>query len=545
MQWRCQRLISILSLAAVITGGGLPGTAEAAETMVIRKGPFEVSFAVADLRILATTGQAPPRLQGYVKSLSAEQRALVEGALKTQIKLNVIGMSQLLNARIGQTILNDLATVTIREDGADVVALRAALVLGATAPEGLSILSFLEAYPSRILKIDLNRAFAVVSRLNVAFWQTQQFMTAIIPQFPQGNPQLDLPFDPMATGEQQVQIRQFTIKDTRRNREIPVDLYVPSTPTATKPIVIISHGRGAIRSELQYLAEHLGSHGYVVATPEHPGSNQAYLDRNLTIMAQEFLERPQDLSFVLDHLESLNQKDQSLRGKLATDNVLVLGYSFGAGTALSIAGAEIQLQDLKRRCQSQVIHFSLGELTQCVASSLPQDTYQVGDPRIKGVIALNGTTSLLFGQTGLQKLRVPTLIFTTSADKVTPALTEQVIPFAKVPAPKWLIGVLGGTHLSARDPRATLDQEGRANTVFGGGEIVGADAVDIRNYIKALTLAMAGKLSTNSEQFEVFLTPEYYQMVSTGRFPVRLVTEIPPDAQDIINSFIRENMNQE
>lgn len=532
-------LISTLTLVAVITGAGYTPTALGAETVVVRQGPFEVSIAVADLKTFAATGKAPPRLQRYLRALSPTQQTLVYHALTTQINLGVIGVSQLLNARIGELILNDLATITLRNDGAEVLALRAALVLGTRAPGGLSILSVLEAYPSRFLKIDLNRAFAVMSQLNRDFWQTQQFMTAIIPYFPPALPDLFLPFDPRQPGTQSITIRQFTLKDARRSREIPVDLYEPAQPTQTKPVVIITHGRGSIRSELAYLAEHLASHGYIVITPEHPGSNQEYLDRNLTLMASEFLDRPQDLSFILDHLETLNQQDQRLRGTLATDQVLVLGYSFGGGTALAIAGAEMQIDSLRQTCQNPVIQLNLAALTQCVASGLPQDRYQLFDSRVKGVIALNPTASLLFGETGLQQLQVPTLIFTTSADQVTPALTEQVIPFSQVPAPKWLIGVLGGTHLSAKDPIATLAQADRGRNLFGGNEIVGDAATQVRDYVKAFTLGMAGSLSQEPEAYQVFLTPEYYQLISTDNFPVRLVTEIPPEAQIIINSLMQ------
>ncbi|BAZ12377.1 hypothetical protein NIES4071_42080 [Calothrix sp. NIES-4071] len=62
------------------------------------------------------------------------------------------------------------------------------------------------------------------------------------------------------------------------------------------------------------------------------------------------------------------------------------------------------------------------------------------------MIAFNPTTSLLFGDTGLSKVEVPTLILAASADKTTPALTEQVLGFDKLPNPKSLVGIVGATH---------------------------------------------------------------------------------------------------
>jgi predicted dienelactone hydrolase len=219
---------------------------------------------------------------------------------------------------------------------------------------------------------------------------------------------------------------------------------------------------------------------------------------------------------------------------------MVVGYSLGGATALSIAGAEMQLTQLKQRCPGNVLAFSLGENAQCFAKGLPEDRYQLRDPRIKAAIAFSPTTSLLFGETGLSKIAVPTVIGSGSADKTTPALTEQVIAFDKMPSPKWLLGFVGGTHLTIKDPSTTIDQAGQPDTLYTGGEVVGEQAVDVRNYVKAIALAMAAQLTDDAARYTIFLTPEYAQYASTQRFPIRLVTKIPPEAEAIIKEFVQK-----
>jgi predicted dienelactone hydrolase len=261
--------------------------------------------------------------------------------------------------------------------------------------------------------------------------------------------------------------------------------------------------------------------------------------------AEEFLNRPKDISFVLDELQTLNQNASSpLQGKLASDRVMVVGYSLGAATALSVAGAELQLTELKQRCPGDILAFSLGETAQCFAEGLPEDRYQLRDSRVKAAIALSPTTSLIFGETGLSQVAVPTLIVAASADKTTPALTEQIIGFDKMPSPKWLVGIVGGTHLSVKDPSTTTDQAGQLDTLYTGGEVVGEQAVDVRNYVKAIALAMAAQLIDEASQYAIFLTPEYAQFASTKAFPIRLVTEIPPEAEAILQDF-RQRQAQE
>ncbi|BAY73694.1 hypothetical protein NIES25_01020 [Nostoc linckia NIES-25] len=549
--WDLKKLGSFLC-AIALTQFSTNTCAKAADTVVVRFGLFTESITLGELQKAAKTGELPRSLQPYTKRLSQEQREFFLGALNTNLPLNVVTINRLLNTQIGTSILNDLATALAREDKAGVQALRAGLVLGSNAPGGLSILSFIAAYPSKRLEINVPQAFKVAGSLNTAFWRTQQFMLAIAPQLglltPQPlTPQVAFPFDPSQPGTAKVEILKLDLDDQKHNRKIPVDVYWSTAATPDKPVIVFSHGFGSIRTDLRYLAEHLASHGYVVAALEHPGSNatnvgSALVGKNRFVKPEEFLLRPQDISFVLDELEKLNQTaNNPLAGKLATQNAMVVGYSFGGGTALAIAGAELQLERLKQRCKQNLAILSLGEAMQCIAQELPENSYQLRDNRIKGAIALNPTTSLIFGQTGLTKVQVPTLLLTSSADKTTPALTEQIVGFDKIPSPKWLVGVVGGTHLSVKDPSTTQDQIGQPNTPISGGEVVNEKAADVRKLVKALTLSFAAQLTPEAKNYAVFLTSDYVNSTSTPAFPFRLVTEIPPNAMAIVKEFVGNN----
>ncbi|MGF1939034.1 MAG: alpha/beta hydrolase [Nostoc sp. ChiQUE02] len=551
ISWRSLKTVAGFLGAIVLTQFGANTSVIAADTVVVRLGLFTESISLAELQKAAKTGKLPGSLQSYTKGLSEQQRRFLLGALGTNIPMNVVTVNRLVNTQIGTTILNDFATALARKDKAGVQALRAGLVLGSNAPQGLSILSFIAAYPSKRLEIDLPQAFIVAGSLNTAFWRTQQFMLAIAPQLdpikPQpGTPQFTFPFDPSQTGSAQVKILNLSLNDQKRDRKIPVDVYWSDAATPNKPVIVFSHGFGSVRTDLRYLAEHLASHGYVVAALEHPGSNEANTNLALqgktrVVKPQEFLYRPQDISFVLDELEKLNQTaNNPLQGKLATTNAMVVGYSFGGGTALAVAGAELQLEHLKQRCKKNLTSLSLAEGMQCIAEELPENTYQLRDTRIKQAIALNPTTSLIFGETGLTKVQVPTLVLAGSADKTTPALTEQIVGFDKIPSPKWLVGILGGTHLSVKDPSTTLDQIGQPNTPISGGEVVGEQAADVRKYVKAIALAFAAQMTPEAKNYAVFLTSDYAQFASTAAFPFRLITQIPPDAMAVVKEFVEK-----
>jgi predicted dienelactone hydrolase len=524
--------IPAVSVAIALTQFVLVNTsAQAADKLVVRYGPLEESASLADLKKAAETGELPASLGTYTKRLTEQQRNFLVRGLKLRVPVNVVTLDRLLNTQLGNTILNDISTALNRKDQAGVQAIRAGLILGANSPQGLSILSFINAYPSQNLEINVPQALTVARSLNMAFWRTQQFMLAMTPRIDPSKIQAASSFDPTQPGSAQVEILNLNLNDEKRQRKIPVDVYWSNSANTEKPVIVLSHGFGLVRTDLRYLAEHLASHGYVVAALEHPGSNFTANKGANSLKPQEFLDRPRDISFVLDELEKLNQNaDNPLQGKLATNKVMVAGFSFGGTTALALAGGEFQLGSLKQTCQQNAGKLSLVQGFLCVAKELPEDSYQLRDERVKQIVALKPATSLLFGETGLTKVQVPTLILTGSSDNITPTLSEHITSFAKIPSPKWLAAAVGATHLSVVDPSLTNDQEGKTNSSISSREVVGEKAADVRKYVKAVTLAMAAQLTPEADKYRVFLTPDYAQIASTRLFPFRLLTEIPPAA---------------
>lgn len=531
------------AIAFFCINGGI-NSVQAAETIVLRRGSSSESIDLADLKIYAETGKASPNLEKAARLLTPQQRNQIQTALKAKFNINVLAVDKLLNTEVGNTLASSLASATPIQDKVGVQFVREGLILGANKPEGLSLIGFIEAYPSKTLDLDVDQAFQSLGTFNKAFWQTQTFMAAISPQLAPNRPDINLPFDPTGPGKAKVEVLSLNLNDEQRKREIPVDVYFSTEASTAKPLIVFSHGLGSVRIDMRYLAEHLASHGYVVAALEHPGSNETHVKKALALKgplleAEEFLNRPKDISFLLDQFKTLNETTGPLQGKLAADRAMVIGYSLGGTTALSIAGAELQLTGLKQRCPGNSLAFSLGENAQCFAKGLPEDRYQLRDPRVKAAIALSPVTSLIFGETGMSKVAIGTLMLGSSADKTAPALTEQVVSFQQMSSPKWLVGVVGATHLSVKDPSTTMDQAGQPDTIYSGGELVGEQSVEVRNYLKAIALAMGAQLTDDAAKYSLFLTPEYAQFASTERFPIRLITEIPPEAEAILKDFVK------
>ncbi|NJM95701.1 MAG: alpha/beta fold hydrolase [Acaryochloridaceae cyanobacterium CSU_5_19] len=233
------------------------------------------------------------------------------------------------------------------------------------------------------------------------------------------------------------------IQLSQSSRQFPVDLYLPQTSQRKpSPVVVISHGLGSSRSAYVYFANHLASHGFVVAVPEHPGSSVQYFQALLAGQvsrdsgAEEFIDRPLDVSFMLDDLKVRSQTDPRLQGRLDLEQVGVAGHSYGGYTALALAGATINFNQLQQDCGpalQQTLNISL--FLQCQALSLPPQNYNFTDARVKAILTISPITQSIFGPSQLKTLKLPILLLASGADTITPTLLEQLRPFTWLNSP--------------------------------------------------------------------------------------------------------------
>jgi len=118
-----------------------------------------------------------------------------------------------------------------------------------------------------------------------------------------------------------------------------------ATGLARLPVVFWSHGYPDMRYDGQELAEHLASHGYVVAAVDHfdssfvvyPDGRYLYTDPSDTagrdLSVQLLQQRARDFVVVLDEMARWNQDDALFGGRLEVTNAAAAGWSYGGGAA--------------------------------------------------------------------------------------------------------------------------------------------------------------------------------------------------------------------
>ena len=507
----------------------------AAERLTMQVGPLQQSVTVEELEQYAQTGKLPSRWQLFAPLLTSEMRQLLTKNWQVEATLTYQAIEEFLATAEGKQLLAQLKTAF---PGTKVELLKAALILAIGREQDLSLLGLLKAYPEKNLTIDLSAAAAIALQINASNLQSQWLAPILARELEvEGAFSQPTHLEPTAPGSSPIDLKTLILRDISRRRTLLVDIY--TSQTTRDPLVVMSHGFAADRKSLQYLAYHLASHGFSVVAIEHPGSNirsltQAGFNLKKLLPPSEFIDRPLDVSFVLDRLAQLNRQKGFFQDQLNTQQVTAIGHSFGGYTALALAGARLAPQELRRFCEANVIlGRSPADWLQCAATDLPPTRQQFRDRRVAQLILLNPLIGKLFGNS-LSQITIPTLMVTATADGITPSLEHQLRPFAQLAGEKYLVTAIGATHMSITDRRNARSSVAQNNLLK---ELIGAEANSLRQLNQALSLAFIQQLTPEKNKYQPFLNAAYVQSFSNRQMQMRFNTELPSTLDFWLNTL--------
>ncbi len=541
--WKKSGLITM----AIALSSALP--THAAERVYLSFASANVSVSVKSLEIYAQQGKVhDPELQNYLRLLSLEDQKQFQNLLRESYQFNPLMVSQFLNSQTGQIVLeklgdliqaklNEKGTIRLR-NGSD--AIRTALIKSAQDPEGLTPLNILRYFPSQGIKVNTQLLFELRDQIQTLSKENNavvdQIVTLSIDEIIRDTPtDYTQKSDIRQPGPYTTLKRTILLNDQQRNRKILVDVYLPTPlhkvnlgkPNSI-PVVVVSHGLAASRTDYADFGEHLASYGFVAALIQHPGSDteqvQALLSGRASDVFQvsEFIDRPADISFLLDELERRNLTE--FEGLLNTNQVGVAGYSFGAYTALAIAGAEIDFENLQADCSARFDSPNLARLFQCRALELPRKQYHFRDERVKAIMPINPVNSSIFGERSLSQINIPLLWKTSGEDKVTPVAWEQVRSFTWLTTPhKYLLLAEGDHHIHLN---LSMVSQAVSSSLK---EIVDPVPPTINNYINAVGLAFFKVHVENDLSYSPYLQAAYAKAISEETYPLSLVHSVTPE----------------
>ncbi len=505
----------------------------AAEKIDIVYDWVSVSLEVDSIETFAQEGRVDPELDVYlsIAGLKQEQQDELRQALLTKYDINPTLLSRFFNTTTGEQLIERIG-VLISLPGGDngKEILREALLQAALDKDkGLTIVNFLR-YLATDIQLNMLEIIQAINYLDVLADATQIFLeeTSILSAQATSETSIDyatLP-DIRRPGNYGVKpLQVILLRDNSRDRSFYVHLYQPEKWRDGKnPVIIVSHGLNSQPKDFADVAQHLASYGYIVALPQHPGSDNAQFEAMLNGDSQnlyeleEFINRPLDVTYLIDELEKLNATE--FDGRLNLDRVGVLGHSFGGYTAIALAGATFDWENVQNYCQRDVWEPNLSMLLQCRTLDLPRQNYNFRDERVKAVGVMNPLNSVVFGPEGLGEVEIPVIIAAGSNDPATPAVIEQIRSFVWLNTPNKYLGLMKGQAHFLHVPQVDSKINTLVNSVI---DLESMNLNIINLYGNTLALAFSQVYIGGEKEYQVYLQSGYWQYVSRQPNPIYFV----------------------
>ena len=471
---KCLNSVTITVASVILSWTTFSSPSQAAERLSIRASGGQRAISVADLDYFVSSGEIPRSLRWYAGRMTDEEIAGLREILQRPLEIPPRTVSTFVNDPIGELLLRRLDPLFWGgNEETNFTALRAALVLASYDEEGLTLMNAIRKYPLRDLRLNLDNVLRASDGLESILLDSKTLIAYAIDRDgltvqPEGiliSKVEGLP-DPRRVGASDWEVTTISIANSERppGETVLVDIYLPQDTTEPAPLVIISHGVASSRDTFAYLAESLASQGFASAVLQHPDSDNIRFEQYIAGFAEGLdpylaIQRPLDITSLLDELERKGASDPDWEGRISTENVGIIGHSLGGYTALASGGARLDFNHMDRACQDferQILPFNLSLFLQCGPEGIPFGDYQLQDERIGAVLAINPFSSTVFGPDGLGQMQVPTMIVSSSNDFFTPAVKEQVIPFTWLQGDdRYLVMVENATHASftqSKDP---------------------------------------------------------------------------------------------
>lgn len=255
-------------------------------------------------------------------------------------------------------------------------------------------------------------------------------------------------YDPLATPKAAgVTAADLTVKDEKRDREIPLRVYLPADK-APAPVVLFSHGLGGSRMGSVFLGEHWAACGYVAVFVQHPGSDEAVWKEAALLQKfsalkdaanlQNYVARLEDVPAVLNQLEQWNQAaGHPLSVRMDLARVGMSGHSFGAITTQAVSG-----------------------------QWLPLTANKFTDPRIKSAVIMSPSAPPLGGKKAFADVKIPWLLMTGTKDLASignATMESRLTVFPALPPGGKYELVLDGAEHSVFTDRALPGESGKRN----------------------------------------------------------------------------------
>ena len=521
-------LKSFLAIAVLACIIATQAPSWAAEKIKFNFGLLSFKIELQDIDFFAETGRVPPRLNFYLQRISDDRRKQLQDFLNQTYEVKPWTAYRFSHTSVGEKMLNRMGDfIQIPQDINGFYGIRAAILKTVTSSNGNNLVNLLKNFPTDI-KLNLPELLDLIKRINATERASQNLVSALAEQTNRPQKSVSNWQDISKLGSLAVKKETITFYDQQRDRTLLSDFYLPETSVSKIPLIIISNGLGAKRTRFDELANYLASYGFAVLIPEHPGSNykrQQDFIKGLhkeNFAATDYIERPRDISFLIDQLTATNDKD--FNNQLDTNNVGIFGYSIGGTTALSLVGAKLDFAQLTNDCNQKLDLTNISILYQCRALETESHEHRpekLIDKRVKAIYLFVPFGKSLFSPRSLNQINIPMLWQVVDSDFLT-SLTKEQVPLYN--------------SLQNRDHYFVLSKNLPHSTAILAKERSAKQqnqAAISKKYQNILSLIFFDQHVSPSPKYQNYLNQQFLTTIMSSEYKLHITQELPENNEEI------------
>ena len=291
----------------------------------------------------------------------------------------------------------------------------------------------------------------------------------------------------------------ISLNVSHRNEPLNLEVWNPSSrKKIRKNWVLLMPGLGGDRTHFNWLARSLSHNGWPVVVLDHPGSNSSALEA--LVKGRLPLPGAEVIPDRLNDMDSIIGAKKSGKIDISAENVVLMGHSLGALTAILASGVKIDDQ-LENRCQKVLDNLSLSNLSsllQCQLIDIPlSDRKEVEN--LSAIIGMNSFGSFLWQDNLENQINIPLFLTGGTFDLVTPSISEQLgllLALSSSPFSRVLL-IEGASHFSPIRVERQMNQS-KGKDLFNLGEsIVGYHPLSVQSLLAFEIISFLEKLEEN------------------------------------------------
>ncbi len=159
---------------------------------------------------------------------------------------------------------------------------------------------------------------------------------------------------PQAMAFKVMEAQDLVVKPGRGERDVPIRVTYPVGP-GPFGVIVLCHGALGSKDGYQPLADYWAGNGFVVIRPTFGDSltlmpkeeREQYKNVGELVSSKhvtsQWRQRPEDVGHVIDQIKWVSEQIPDLKGKVDAQKLAVVGHSYGAHTAMLMAGMELKV----------------------------------------------------------------------------------------------------------------------------------------------------------------------------------------------------------